>query len=622
MRDLLLRIPNLPVDLTPDGDGPDDNVVLRVDAPDPSSYAEHQRVPHWEVGAALGILDLERATKISGSMFTMLRGLGATLSRALCQLALDRNADAFEEVRPPSLVTTATLTATGQLPKFADDAYHLERDDLWAIPTAEVPLTSMARDEILDEADLPVRLMAYTPCFRREAGSAGRDTRGLLRMHEFDKVEIFAYRHAGAGARAARRVRGPRRGTVAALGLAYRVLEICTGDLGQSHHRSIDIEVYAPGTAMWLEVSSVSWFSDYQARRANIRYRPSRGQGHRDRPHAERLGARGAASVGGRRRDPPPSRRLGRRSRGAVALHAGRTRHTRQLMREARAMGIADLRTEYEAAGLDVADVLPNPVEQWLRWYEDAVAAGAYEPNAMVLSTVDADGHADARFVLVRGVDERGFTFYTNLKSAKSQQLAQAPQAALTFGWLELHRQVRVRGHVIAGTPEEADAYFASRPRGAQVGAWASPQSDEIHDREWLDERVAAIEAALRRHRRAPTTALGWLAARADHVGVLAGTAEPRCTIGCSTRGSPRVHGGSQASALELSQPPRPSASTSASVWGLRPGPSQSAHSGVVPRTRGGSSSWTPPSRGRFTGLSGWRPRRSRGIASMSVTTS
>ena len=158
-------------------------------------------------------------------------------------------------------------------------------------------------------------------------------------------------------------------------------------------------------------------------------------------------------------------------------------------------MGIADLRTEYESAGLDVDDVVANPVEQWLRWYEDAVAAGAYEPNAMVLSTVDENGHADARFVLVRGVDERGFAFYTNLRSAKSRELALAPQAALTFGWLELHRQVRVRGHVIAGSPEEADAYFASRPRGAQVGAWASPQSEEIESREWLEAQAAAIDA-------------------------------------------------------------------------------------------------------------------------------
>jgi len=279
VRDLLLRIPNLPSDLTPDGSGPDDNVVLRVDAPDPSSYAEYQRVPHWEVGAALGILDLERATKISGSMFTMLRGLGATMSRAMCQFALDRHADAFEEIRPPSLVTTATLTATGQLPKFADDAYHLERDDLWAIPTAEAPLTSVARDEILEEAGLPLRLMAYTPCFRRESGSAGRDTRGMLRNHEFDQVEIFAVSTPEQAPALLDEFVARAESTVAALGLAYRVVEICTGDLGQSHHRSIDIEVYAPGSATWLEVSSVSWFSDYQARRANIRYRPSQGKG-------------------------------------------------------------------------------------------------------------------------------------------------------------------------------------------------------------------------------------------------------------------------------------------------------------------------------------------------------
>ncbi|MEO7836921.1 MAG: aminoacyl--tRNA ligase-related protein, partial [Acidimicrobiales bacterium] len=190
LTDLLLRIPNLPAPDAPDGGSADDNVILRVAGHDPSSYGDHQRVPHWEIGARLGILDLERAAKISGSMFAMYRGLGATLARALCQLALDHNADAFEEIRPPTLVRTDTLTATGQLPKFADDAYRVENDDLWAIPTAEVPLTSLARDEILSEADLPTRLMAYTPCYRREAGSAGRDTRGMLRTHEFDKVEV------------------------------------------------------------------------------------------------------------------------------------------------------------------------------------------------------------------------------------------------------------------------------------------------------------------------------------------------------------------------------------------------------------------------------------------------
>jgi len=232
-------------------------------------------VPHWDTGAALGILDIERAVKISGSMFTMFRKQGATLARALCQLALDRNADAFEEIRPPSLVLSSTLTATGQLPKFADDAYHVERDDLWCIPTAEVPLTSLAKDEILDESELPMRLMAYTPCFRREAGSAGRDTRGLLRVHEFDKVEILAYTTPQQAPAMLDEILARAEATVAALGLPYRVLDICTGDLGQSHHRSLDIEVYAPGVDQWLEVSSVSWFSDYQARRANIRYRPA-----------------------------------------------------------------------------------------------------------------------------------------------------------------------------------------------------------------------------------------------------------------------------------------------------------------------------------------------------------
>jgi seryl-tRNA synthetase len=279
LRDLLLRIPNIPSDDAPDGTSEADNPVLRTVGFDPDGYAEHQRVPHWEVGAELGILDLERAVKISGSMFTMFRKQGATLARGLCQLALDRNADRFEEVRPPTLVLSSTLTATGQLPKFADDAYQVERDDLWCIPTAEVPLTSLARDEILDEADLPMRLMAYSPCYRREAGSAGRDTRGLLRVHEFDKVELLAYVTPEQAPAMLDEILSRAEQTIAALGLAYRVLDICTGDLGQSHHRSLDIEVYAPGVDQWLEVSSVSWFSDYQARRANIRYRPAEGKG-------------------------------------------------------------------------------------------------------------------------------------------------------------------------------------------------------------------------------------------------------------------------------------------------------------------------------------------------------
>jgi seryl-tRNA synthetase len=275
----LLVLPNVPSPDAPDGADERANVVARVEGYDPERYASHQRVPHWDIGSELGILDLERGAKLSGSMFVMYRKAGALLVRALVQLALDRNADAFEEIRPPTLVLTETMVSTGHLPKFVDDAYHLERDDLWAIPTAEVPLTSLARDEVLDEADLPMRLMAHTSCFRREAGSAGRDTRGLLRVHEFDKVEILAYAtpaqapdlHAELLARAESVIRD--------LGLAYRIVDLCAGDLGISSARTFDIEVYAPGVDRWLEVSSVSWFSDYQARRANVRYRPSGGKG-------------------------------------------------------------------------------------------------------------------------------------------------------------------------------------------------------------------------------------------------------------------------------------------------------------------------------------------------------
>ncbi len=273
LRLVLLGIPNIPHADAPDGEGDHDNPVVKGPEQMPASFGDHQRVPHWETASALGILDNERATKIAGAMFTMQRGLGATMARALCQYALDANADAFEEIRPPTFVTTATLTATGHLPKFADDAYAIERDDLWAIPTAEVPLTSLHAQEILDEASLPLRYMAYTPCYRREAGSAGRDTRGMLRSHEFDKVEILAIATPEQAPTLLIELRDRAENLIRALGLPYRIIEICTGDMGGSHHRSYDIEVYAPGCDMWLEVSSVSWFSDYQARRADIRYR-------------------------------------------------------------------------------------------------------------------------------------------------------------------------------------------------------------------------------------------------------------------------------------------------------------------------------------------------------------
>jgi seryl-tRNA synthetase len=277
VRRLLLWLPNLPAAEAPDGDGPEDNVVVRRWPAAPRAYAEHQRVAHWELGPALGILDLEGGAKLSGSMFPLFRGGGARLLRGLSAFALDRHTPDYEEIRPPTLVRTETMQSTGHLPKFADDAYHVERDDLWAIPTAEVPLTSMHRGDILEEGELPVRLTAATPCFRREAGAAGRDTRGLLRVHEFDKVELFAYATAEQAAGVHADMVGRVDDLLQALDLEYRVVDLCTGDLGNSAARTFDFEVYAPGADQWLEVSSVSWFGDYQSRRANVRYRPAQG---------------------------------------------------------------------------------------------------------------------------------------------------------------------------------------------------------------------------------------------------------------------------------------------------------------------------------------------------------
>ncbi len=284
-RDALLKIPNIPSREAPVGASEADNVIVRWWSPESGmhdgsdiklpDYEDYQRKPHWEVGSELGILDLERAAKISGSMFPMFRGLGATMERALTYFALDAHSDAFEEIRPPTLVRTATMISTGHLPKFEEDAYRLERDDLYAIPTAEVPLTSLAKDEILREEELPVRLTAFTSCFRREAGSAGRDTRGLLRLHEFDKVEILAYTTPAQAAEMHAELLSRAENLLQQLGLTYRVLDLCTADLGNSSKRTFDLECYSPGTGLWLEVSSVSWFGDYQARRANIRFRSS-----------------------------------------------------------------------------------------------------------------------------------------------------------------------------------------------------------------------------------------------------------------------------------------------------------------------------------------------------------
>ena len=272
VRDELLHIANIPSPEAPDGLTEDDNVVVRVENL-ADRYAEHQQVPHWEIGDALGILDVDRAVRMSGSMFAMYRGAGAHLLSALINYGLDRNRDAFEQVRPPTVVKTDTMIGTGHLPKFIDDAYHLERDDLWAIPTAEVPLTSMVAGEVLDEADLPMRLMAHTSCYRREAGSAGRDTRGLLRVHEFDKVELYAFCTPEQAEAMHMEILERAENAIRDLGLAHRVLDLACGDISGAGARTYDIEVFAPGADRWLEVSSVSWCTTYQARRADIRFR-------------------------------------------------------------------------------------------------------------------------------------------------------------------------------------------------------------------------------------------------------------------------------------------------------------------------------------------------------------
>jgi len=283
VRTALLYLPNIPAEDAPDGIGEEDNVEVRrwwpgqdLGRPEPGRL-EHQQVPHWEIGEALQILDMERGARLAGSMFPLYRGAGARLLRALTAFAIDRHAPTYEEIRPPTVVLTETMTSTGHLPKFADDAYHVERDDLWLIPTAEVPLTSMHRGEILEESQLPLRYTASTACYRREAGSAGRDTRGLLRVHEFDKVELFAYATPETALDAQADILARAESLLQDLELPYRVLDLCTGDLGGPSARTFDLEAYAPGVDRWLEVSSVSWYRDYQARRANVRYRPAGG---------------------------------------------------------------------------------------------------------------------------------------------------------------------------------------------------------------------------------------------------------------------------------------------------------------------------------------------------------
>jgi len=266
-----LFVPNLPLP-----DVPDEQTVLRTwGTPAPKGGK-----PHWEIAERLGILDLPRGAKLSGSGFPVLIGMGARLARGMINFMLDLHTreHGYVEVEPPLLVRRDVMTGTGQLPKFEDDMYRLATDDLFLIPTAEVPVTNLHREEILDGATLPRGYVAYTPCFRREAGAAGKDTRGLLRVHQFDKVELVRFSTAADSPAEHEKLTGQAEAVLQRLGLAYRVAVLPANDFGFSAAKTYDLEAWAPGVGQWLEVSSSSTFTDFQARRAGIRFRPRPGE--------------------------------------------------------------------------------------------------------------------------------------------------------------------------------------------------------------------------------------------------------------------------------------------------------------------------------------------------------
>lgn len=269
-----LSVPNFPADQLPEGDASANRLLRSWGSPPELDFVPK---PHWELGPSLGMFDLPRGVKITGSGFPLFTGMGARLSRALANFMLDLHTreHGYLEVSPPYLVNRATITGTGQLPKFAEEIYASSADDLFLIPTAEVPVTNLHRDEILEAQDLPVAYVAYTPCFRREAFSHGKDTRGLIRVHQFDKVELVRFARPDDSAAEHERMTGHAEAVLQRLGLPYRVIELAAGDTGFASARTYDIEVWAAGVGTWLEVSSSSTFTDFQARRANIRYRPA-----------------------------------------------------------------------------------------------------------------------------------------------------------------------------------------------------------------------------------------------------------------------------------------------------------------------------------------------------------
>jgi seryl-tRNA synthetase len=270
---ILMTLPNLPSETTPIGKNETENVEIRRWG-DEYKTTSTDILPHWEIGEKLGILNFERAVKIAQTRFVNLIGAGAALERALIQFMLNTHtANGYVEVAPPLLVNTASMIGTGQLPKFAEDLFKCAEDELWLIPTAEVPVTNLYRDEIFDEENLPVHHCAYTPCFRREAGSYGRDTRGLIRLHQFNKVELVKFVRPENSAGEHEKLLRDAESILQALKLPYRVLELCTGDIGFSAAKCYDLEVWMPTANTYREISSCSNFQDFQSRRANIRFK-------------------------------------------------------------------------------------------------------------------------------------------------------------------------------------------------------------------------------------------------------------------------------------------------------------------------------------------------------------
>ena len=273
VRDLLLNIPNLPEAEVPEGDE-SHNQLVRTWGEEREFDFEPR--PHWEIGERLGILDLPRGVKVAGSGFPLFVGLGSRLERGLINLMLDLHGreHGYTELSPPFMINYNSALGTGHLPKFGDDMYHVPEDGFYLVPTAEVPVTNLHAGELLEGSALPIHYVAYTPCFRREAGAHGKDTRGLLRVHQFDKVELLRFERPENGKAALEELTAHAEKILQVLGLRYRVVLLAGGDLGFANAQTYDLEVWAPGVGKWLEVSSCSLYNDYQARRANIRFRP------------------------------------------------------------------------------------------------------------------------------------------------------------------------------------------------------------------------------------------------------------------------------------------------------------------------------------------------------------